>query len=137
MVANERKRSISLTIRGELLGKSNSRRLVRIGGKPRLIKSPAALEFLKGAMIQLRPKLVNHHAFTGPVRMDIIIHYKTKRPDLDVSLIQDILEQKKSKETGQVTFEGVYLNDRQVHEIHAYKQYDKEDPRLDVTITEL
>ena len=42
---------LSLVIRGELASKSNSRRLVTIGGKPRFIKSAKALAFEQFALM--------------------------------------------------------------------------------------
>lgn len=108
------------------MSKSNSRIITSFGGRPRLIKKPKAIEYEEAAMWQLKSQLRSHVTIQVPVRMDITIYYVNKRPDLDVSLIQDILEHA-----------GVYENDRLVHEIHAYKKFDKVNPRLQVTITEL
>lgn len=130
-------KSITFTIHGELMSKSNSRIFTSFGGKPRLIKKPKALQYCKDARIQLRTQLGHHRAFENPVRMTIIIWYKNKMPDLDVSLIQDILQQEIDKKTKRVIFEGAYKNDRQVYEIHALKKFDKENPRLTVTIDEI
>jgi Holliday junction resolvase RusA-like endonuclease len=119
-------RSITLEVKGQLLSKSNSRQFTSWGGTPRLIKSKKALEYIEASMWQLKSQLRDHVMFLQPVCIDITIWYESKRPDLDVSLIQDILEKA-----------DVYKNDRLVHEIHAYKKFDKEDPRLEVTISEI
>jgi Holliday junction resolvase RusA-like endonuclease len=58
----------------------------------------------------------------GELRMDIWIYYATQRPDLDESLILDLLQGK------------VYENDRQVRERHVYHQIDKASPRIEVII---
>lgn len=108
------------------MSKSNSRIITSFGGRPRLIKKPKAIQYVDTALLQIQSQLGSHRMFEEPVRMDITIYYKDRRPDLDVSLIQDILEKA-----------GVYKNDRLVHEIHAYKKFDKENPRLIVRIEPL
>lgn len=59
------------------------------------------------------------------VRLDIKIFYRTRRPDLDESLILDLLQGR------------VYVNDRQVKERHAYWGLDKENPRAEITVVPL
>ena len=108
------------------MSKSNSRIITSFGGRLRLIKKPKALQYEEIALWQLKTQLASHETFQDPVRMTITVWYINKRPDLDVSLIQDILEKA-----------GVYKNDRLVHEIHAYKKFDKENPRLEVEIEEI
>jgi Holliday junction resolvase RusA-like endonuclease len=50
------------------------------------------------------------------------IHYASRRPDLDESLILDLLQ-------------GVaYVNDRQVKEKHIYWGLDKENPRAEIIV---
>jgi|TARA_A100001391_G_C4959016_1_gene249364 Holliday junction resolvase RusA-like endonuclease len=104
---------------GEPASKANSRRLVAFGGKPRFVKSQKALEYKKAFEKQCpkRDELID-----GDVRVTITIHYKTRRPDLDESLILDLLE-------------GVaYTNDRQVKEKHIFHGLDKENPRAEIKI---
>ena len=115
---------MKLTVKGELLSKSNSRIFRNFGGRPLLIKSPKAQQYIEEALWQIKSQMGNHKMFEDPVKMDITVWYKTKRPDLDVSLIQDILEKA-----------GVYKNDRLVHEIVARKRFDKDDPRLTVEVS--
>lgn len=117
---------IELTVKGELMSKSNSRIITSFGGRPRLIKKPKAIHYVEASMWQIKSQLRSHRTFENPVRMTITVYYKDRRPDLDVSLIQDILEKCE-----------IYKNDRLVHEIHAYKKFDKEDPRLTVRIEEI
>lgn len=91
-----------------------------------LIKKPAAIHYVEDALWQLKSQLRSHITFTEPIKITITIWYKSKLSDLDVSLIQDVLEKA-----------GVYKNDRLVHELHAYKRFDKFDPRLEVTISSI
>jgi len=117
---------LELKVDGQLCSKSNSRRIVNYGGKPRLIKSQKALDYEASALIQLKPQLRDHKMFEGYLRLEVHVWYQSKRPDLDITLIQDTLEHA-----------GVYKNDRQVVEIHAFKYWDKERPRIIVRVSEV
>jgi Holliday junction resolvase RusA-like endonuclease len=110
-------------ILGEPASKANSRRLVTIGGKPRVIKSKKALEYSKHFEQQARPPA---EPITGDVKLAVTIWYATRRPDLDPSLIMDLLQKV-----------GVIENDRQIKEIHAVHDLDKENPREAIRITKL
>ena len=110
-------------IHGEPASKANSRRLVQIGGKPRVIKSKKALDYCKNFERQAKPP---KDPIAGDVRLNVTIWYKTRRPDLDPSLIMDLLQKV-----------GVIQNDRQIKEIHALHDLDKESPRAFVEIVKL
>lgn len=116
---------ITLKIDGDLMSKSNSRIMTTRGGRTRLIKKPKAIEYEESALWQLKGQLRGHVTFTRPVRLDVRVWYSSMRPDLDVSLLQDVLEKA-----------GVYKNDRLVEEIHAHRFLDRENPRLEVTISD-
>ena len=114
--------TVSFVIHGEPASKANSRRLVLIGGKPRFIKSNKAHEYAKyflGQCPQLTPLL------QGDLRLDITIHYASRRPDLDESLILDLMQGR------------IYENDRQVKERHVYWGLDRDNPRAEITVTVL
>lgn len=113
-------------IDGELCSKSNSRRLVARGKHPRIIKSQKALDYEYSSSLQIQKQLGNHRTFQGYIGLEVHVWYASRRPDLDISLIQDILEKN-----------GVYKNDRQVAEIKACKYLDKHNPRVVVKIWEL
>jgi len=115
---------LSLTIHGELASKANSRKLVTYGGKPRFIKSDKALDWERLALMQIP----NDHriGMTGPIRMTATIYYASRRPDLDPSLLMDMLEHA-----------GVYKNDRQICEQHLYKKLDPINPRVELLLEEL
>jgi Holliday junction resolvase RusA-like endonuclease len=58
----------------------------------------------------------------GDLRISITIYYASRRPDLDESLILDLLQG------------YVYANDRQIKEKHIYWGLDKENPRSEITV---
>lgn len=111
------------TIDGEPTNKSNSRKIVKFGNMPRLIKSDKARAYVKIFMSQVKPP---NEPIEGDVRLRVKIWYGSRRQDLDVSLIMDLLEKS-----------GVIKNDRQVKEIHAYHALDKENPRSTIRIEKL
>ena len=100
-------------IYGEPASKANSRRLVTINSRPRSIKSAKALSYVQAARAQIKPPPA---LFAGPLAIDVRIHYASERPDLDPSLILDLLQGL------------VYENDRQIRQILAVKE--KKDPDL-------
>jgi Holliday junction resolvase RusA-like endonuclease len=104
---------------GEPASKSNSRRMVRLGGVSRLIKSEKALNYSDVFKQQCRPlaKLM-----TGDLRVTLHIYYASRRPDLDETLILDLMQGL------------IYENDRQVKERHAYWGLDPENPRAEILI---
>ena len=96
------------------------------GRHPSVIKSAKALNYELVSDLQLRIQLVKHATFTDYVRLTVDVYYASKRPDLDVSLLQDVLEKA-----------GVYNNDRQIVECHAKKYWDKLNPRCEILIEEI
>jgi Holliday junction resolvase RusA-like endonuclease len=110
--------TISFTILGEPASKANSRRWT---GKY-FIKSEKALNYAKGFGEQCP---VLDPLMTGDLRVIINIYYASRRPDLDASLIFDLMQ------------ERIYLNDRQVREQHLYWGLDKENPRAEITVEKI
>lgn len=107
---------------GEPASKANQRRLVTIRGRPALIKSQKAMEytesFKKQAALQVKKPT------TADVRVEIMIHYASRRPDLDDSIILDAMQ-------------GiVYENDRQVKQRMIYWGLSKDLPRATIRVTE-
>jgi Holliday junction resolvase RusA-like endonuclease len=111
--------ALSINIFGEPASKANSRRIVRYGGVSRLIKSKKALTYSDVFLHQcpVLPKLLE-----GDLRVTMHIYYASRRPDLDESLILDLMQG------------SVYLNDRQVKERHSYWHLDPENPRSEILI---
>jgi hypothetical protein len=79
--------------------------------------------------------------FSGPVRVFIWIFYASERPDLDESVVLDVLQAKLSKiekgKTREVIRRGVYVNDRQVREKHIFHRIDKANPRAEIVVEAL
>lgn len=113
---------VEFAAKGEPASKANSRRLVAIGGKPRSIKSKKALDYVQVLSYQC-PML--DQCLTCDLLVAIEIFYASRRPDLDESLILDVLQGK------------IYKNDRQVKEKHIYWALDRENPRIEIKIAEL
>ena len=121
MQALSLQKPINILILGEPASKSNSRKLVRFHGMSRLIKSDKALSYSAAFKLQINPlKLV---PLEGDVVVTMRIWYASRRPDLDESLILDLLQG------------HTYKNDRQVKEKHIYWEgVDKVNPRCEVTV---
>ena len=137
---------ITLTILGEPASKANSRKIVTLNGHASSIKSEKARDFERNALKQIPPAA--RRRIEGPVRVTLRIFYATERPDLDESVVLDVLQDRYSKEkkdpaTGIVwkprtlVQAGVYRNDRQVREKHIYHGIDKRNPRTEITIEPL
>jgi Holliday junction resolvase RusA-like endonuclease len=110
---------ISFFILGEPASKANSRRVVRYGGVSRLIKSEKALSYSE-VFRQQCPVITP--LLEGDLCVTLHIHYASRRPDLDESLILDLMQ------------DCIYKNDRQVKERHCYWHLDKANPRAEITV---
>ena len=117
-MVTEEKTSISFTILGEPASKANSRRWT---GKY-FIKSEKALKY-SAAFKEQCP--VIDPLMSGDLRVIINIYYASRRPDLDPSLIFDLMQG------------CIYANDRQIKEQHLYWGLDKENPRSEITVEKL
>ena len=111
-----------VSILGEPASKANSRRLVFIGGKPRFIKSKKALLYSRDFDLQCP---VRKNLFEEDLSIAIKIYYKTRRPDLDESLILDLLQGK------------VFKNDRSIKSKYVEHGLDKEHPHSVIVISSL
>lgn len=111
--------AISRIIFGEPASKANSRKVVRIGNVSRLIKSAKALNYSEVFKQQCRPLAT---LLTGDLRVTMHIFYASRRPDLDESLILDLMQ------------DLIYENDRQVKEKHVYWGLDPERPRTEILV---
>ena len=107
----------TFVVYGEPASKANSRKMVTIKGVPRFIKSQKALSYAEGFKRQCRGSPME-----GDVKVSMTIYYASRRPDLDESLILDLLQ-------------GIaYHNDRQVKEKHIIWGLDKENPRTEIRV---
>jgi|TARA_R110000796_G_C14425112_1_gene420415 Holliday junction resolvase RusA-like endonuclease len=104
---------------GEPASKSNQRQFVKIHGVPRFIKSKKALAYANNFSIlcPTRDSLYIDDLFLG-----VKVFYKTKRPDLDETLVLDLLQGK------------AYKNDRQVKARLALWGLDRSNPRVHIFV---
>ena len=117
--------ALELVILGEPASKANSRQIVMFGKRPAVIKSKKAREYVKVALPQVlvQCRRVGWRCIgVGPLRMTLRIFYASERPDLDESIVLDLLQQ------------VVYGNDRQVREKHVYHAIDRTNPRAEIRV---
>jgi len=117
-------------IDGKVVSKANSRRATRSG---LFIKSADALAFEQTAWAQIPGDLT---PMVGDVLFIATVYYQSYRQDLDISLVLDVLQQRKNK-AGNVFFNGIYLNDRQVKAQLITHEIDRENPRIEFAVTRL
>ena len=92
---------MTFTITGEPASKANSRRLVLINKKPAFIKSKKALLYSKDFESQCP---LSDDLYEEDVAVAIKIFYGSRRPDLDESLILDLLQGRAYKNDRSVKF---------------------------------
>lgn len=78
------------------------------------------------------------------MRVTLRIFYASQRPDLDESIVLDVLQDRYGRRgtlNGEPVREllqhGVYRNDRQVREKHVFHGIDKANPRTEVVVEPL
>jgi Holliday junction resolvase RusA-like endonuclease len=132
---------IRLTILGEPASKANQRKIVTFGKRAALIKSEKARNYEKYALPQIPPAA--RVQLSGPVSVTLRIFYSSERPDLDESVVLDVLQDRyKSFGKGEnrrreLIQKGVYKNDRQVREKHVFWGLDKANPRAEIIVEPL
>jgi len=109
-------------ILGEPASKANSRKIVRLKGRPISIKSDKARKYVKTFCDQCE-KL--DELFKSDVCVEMLIYYSSRRPDLDESLILDCMQGL------------IYENDRQVKQKHIYWSLDRDRPRTLIRVSPL
>jgi hypothetical protein len=110
---------ITFTVLGEPASKANSRKMVTIRGRPALIKSQKARDYVKQFELQC-PQL--EVPTTEDVQVEMMIYYASRRPDLDESLLLDCMQCR------------IYKNDRQVKQKFIYWGLDRENPRTIIRV---
>lgn len=119
---------IRLHLSGQPPRKSNSRRIARNRrtGAPMVIKSSAALAWVESALLEIPPAARrNVGGPDHPLAITFWVRYASRRPDLSVELILDVLQQA-----------GVIRDDRYVFETHAFKEICPSDPGVEILIEE-
>ncbi len=96
--------------------------MVTFGGRPRFIKSKAALQFEKDIKAQVQPL---KQMLEGDLSFHADIYYPSRRQDLDPSILLDALQGL------------IYANDRQFKQISSCRFLDKQNPRAEIWIKEI
>jgi len=113
---------------GEPISKANSRQIVLMGRKgekrPVSIKSRKGLAYVECAHAQLGGQRIEP-LLAGRLRFTATLYYRTNLPDLDESLVLDVLQG------------FVYRNDRQVRERHVFHAIDPASPRVEILVEAL
>ena len=112
--------NITFTVLGEPCSKANQRQLVKINNRIVPIKSKKALGYVKSFQEQV-PKI--DPMTEDYVKVEMMIYYASRRPDLDESLILDCMQN------------HIYYNDRQVKAKHIFWGLDKENPRTIIRVS--
>ena len=140
---------IRFCILGEPASKANSREIGvlkfrdkttgEVSSRPTVRKSDKALAYEESALRQVPP--VARQRLEGPVRVTLRIWYASERPDLDESVVLDVLQDrwKRPKDGAERVLiqRGVYRNDRQVREKHVFHGIDAANPRTEVEVEPL
>jgi Holliday junction resolvase RusA-like endonuclease len=121
-MSTEIKESFKFIIYGEPASKANSRKIVNFGKRMGVIKSQKARDYEKDFAKQC-PTLEN--LIENDVKVELIIYYASRRPDLDESVILDCMQGK------------VYVNDRQVKRKIIYWGLDRDTPRTHIRVSPL
>ena len=108
-----------LTILSEPASKANSRRIVKIHGRIASIKSKKALRYSKNFKLQCP---IWGELWEDDLCIAMRIYYSSLRPDLDESLILDLLQKR------------IYKNDRQVKIKYIEHGLDRTNPRSIIVI---
>jgi hypothetical protein len=139
---------LEFTVFGELASKANSRELVtrrmkdeqgNVHNRVMFIKSKKARSYEADALKQIPPKC--RVRLQGPVCVTLDIFYASERPDLDESVLLDVMQDRYQRivlPNGEVKREliqnGCYRNDRQVRKKIVTHYIDRANPRAIVRI---
>ena len=117
-------RLIGFTIPGNLQRKDNQRRIVKVRGKPLVIKSKSALAYARSFMEQVPECARQAYGDTDhPLALWAHAHYQSNRSDLSVELLKDLLEKA-----------GVVSNDRWIKAELLFASIDRDNPRVEIEI---
>jgi Holliday junction resolvase RusA-like endonuclease len=114
------------TIKGNCPSKSNCYKVIRLGSKCSLGKQAKLKSYENSFKLQLLD--YDYQMIEGNFSFKIKVFYDSRRPDLDNALkvVLDCLQKGRA-----------IKNDNKCLEIHAQKQLDKENPRVEFQIIPL
>lgn len=136
-------KTAQFVIFGEPASKANSRKIVTIGkgekARAAVIKSDKALSYVDSALKQIPPEA--RQRMELPVFVTMTIYYASERPDLDESVILDVMQDQYKKPKGKtqrvLVQHGVYRNDRQVRGKLVLHDIDRDNPRAEILVEEM
>jgi Holliday junction resolvase RusA-like endonuclease len=113
----------SLTVPGQLPSLKNRRRLVRNRktGHALIIKSADCMKY-EDLFLSHIPQSARM-GYDGPVSLKARIYYQSRRSDLSVELLYDL-----------VAKANIILNDRQIVHCECWKGLDRDNPRVHLTV---
>ena len=118
------------TIKGNCPSKSNCYKIIKLGfgknAKCSLCKQSSLKTYENSFTAQM--SVYDYKLIEGNFKFEIDVYYDSRRPDLDNSLKSTLDCLQKCK---------AIKNDNRCLEIIARKHLDKENPRIEFTITEL
>lgn len=120
LLASGRTRVWERVFIGEPASMKNGRKLTRIKGVSRLVKSDKAQGYARDF---LRQCPILDPLFEGDVHVEMDIYYASRRPDIDEHQILDLLQGR------------VYRNDRQVRRKTIQGHVDTASPRVAIRIS--
>lgn len=136
-------KTAQFVILGEPASKANSRKIVTFGkgekARSAIIKSEKALNYVDAALPQIPAEA--RQRMDLPVFVTMTIYYASERPDLDESVILDLMQDqfRRDKKTKQriLVQHGVYRNDRQIRGKLILHDIDRENPRAEILVEEM
>lgn len=113
-------------IKGRTPSKSNTYRIIKIGNRASLAKTPETRAYERNFILQCNK--YRNKRIEGDFKLDIDVYFPSNRQDLDNSLkvVLDCLQECKA-----------IVNDRACIEINARKFIDKNNPRIEFKIVEI
>jgi Holliday junction resolvase RusA-like endonuclease len=116
----------SMTIFGNLPSIKNRRRLIPAKGnrRPLIIKSSEAMNYEQAFLMAIPQKM--RVGYDGPVSLSARIYYQSRRSDLSVELLYDLIAKA-----------SIILNDRQIMHCECWKGLSKESPRVHFTVKKM
>lgn len=138
---------VRFTILGEPASKANSREIGLLKftdkatgikkSRPMVRKSDKAIAYVQSALRQIPPPC--RVMFDCPVFVAMTIFYASERPDLDETVILDVLQAQYIGKGADRSLaqRGVYLNDRQVRARAVFHAIDKVHPRAEIVVVPL
>ena len=117
--------SFKATVQGQLMSKSNSRRLVMFGRRLASIKSAKANAFTESFILQSKAWDHKGWPYQGDVILTARVFLPSRRQDLDDSLLCDCIQKA-----------GILKNDRSIKGKQLFWALDRDKPRVSFWLEE-